>query len=161
MLSVHRAHLSTAVSSHRAYISTPLLTDIMQHQVKVNAPHENHLACGCHFMYMPEDWCAQDQRPHFLLHSPSRILTCFLSAAAPARVPVLVVGAGPTGLTLSTLLGKLGIPNLVLDAASSLPNHPQVTHPCDCFLLSKHPTYTLASFVEAFKAAIYASLVMW
>ena len=61
-------------------------------------------------------------------------MTCFLSAAAPARVPVLVVGAGPTGLTLSTLLGKLGIPNLVLDAASSLPNHPQVTHSCDCFL---------------------------
>lgn len=45
--------------------------------------------------------------------------------AVPARVPVIVVGAGPTGLTLSSLLGKLGIPNLVLDSAPALPKHPQ------------------------------------
>ena len=52
-----------------------------------------------------------------------------------ARVPVVVVGAGPTGLTLSTLLGKLGIPNLVLDSAAALPNHPQVTGPTNCICL--------------------------
>lgn len=100
-------------------------------------------------------------RTRFPVHQPSRILKLFLSAAAPARVPVLVVGAGPTGLTLSTLLGKLDIPNLVLDAATSLPNHPQVTHPCDCHLtLQALLEFTLTLFAEVVKAAICA-FVMW
>ena len=49
---------------------------------------------------------------------------CF--AGGPATVPVLIAGAGPTGLTLSALLGKLGVPSLVLDRSPTLPNHPQV-----------------------------------
>lgn len=40
-------------------------------------------------------------------------------------IPVLIAGAGPTGLTLSILLGKLGIRSLVVDRSAALPNHPQ------------------------------------
>lgn len=57
---------------------------------------------------------------------PSISLKLFVPAAPSAKTPVVIVGAGPTGLTLSILLGKLGVPNLVLDAAKALPNHPQV-----------------------------------
>ena len=61
-----------------------------------------------------------------LIVQPIISLKLFVSAAPSVKVPVIIVGAGPTGLTLSILLGKLGIPNLVLDAATALPNHPQV-----------------------------------
>ena len=65
------------------------------------------------------------------------------------------MGAGPTGLTLSTLLGKLGISNLVLDAATGLPDHPQVTHACGGNLtLQALPRNTLALFAEVAEAAI-------
>ena len=57
---------------------------------------------------------------------PSISLKVFVPAAPSAKIPVVIVGAGPTGLTLSILLGKLGVPNLVLDATKALPNHPQV-----------------------------------
>ena len=55
-----------------------------------------------------------------------------LSAGASEHVPVVIAGAGPTGLTLSILLGQLGIPNLVLDRAPALPNHPQVRLTSTC-----------------------------
>lgn len=42
--------------------------------------------------------------------------------------PVVIAGGGPTGLTLSILLAKLGISSLVLDQAPALANHPQVPH---------------------------------
>ncbi|WP_375144499.1 FAD-dependent monooxygenase, partial [Escherichia coli] len=34
----------------------------------------------------------------------------------PARVPVLIVGGGPVGLTLATLLAHYGIASLTLEA---------------------------------------------
>ncbi|KAL0022974.1 hypothetical protein WJX79_000687 [Trebouxia sp. C0005] len=46
-------------------------------------------------------------------------------AGSIQHFPVLIAGAGPTGLTLSILLGKLGLPSLVVDRSSGLPNHPQ------------------------------------
>lgn len=70
-------------------------------------------------------------QPHLFLAPallPRSVLKLFVPAAPLAKSPVVIVGAGPTGLTLSILLGKLGIANLVLDAAKALPNHPQVLH---------------------------------
>lgn len=36
----------------------------------------------------------------------------------PARIPVLIVGGGPVGLTLAALLGRYGVSNLVIEADS-------------------------------------------
>lgn len=41
------------------------------------------------------------------------------------RIPVLIVGAGPVGLTLSLLLDRLKVPSLVVDASEGPPRHPQ------------------------------------
>jgi 2-polyprenyl-6-methoxyphenol hydroxylase-like FAD-dependent oxidoreductase len=41
------------------------------------------------------------------------------------RVPVVISGAGPTGLTLSALLSRAGVPNVLLEQAAALPTHPQ------------------------------------
>lgn len=43
-----------------------------------------------------------------------------------ASVPIVIVGAGPTGLTLSTLLSHLGVQSLVLERAPTVTDHPQV-----------------------------------
>lgn len=40
--------------------------------------------------------------------------------------PVVIVGAGPTGLTLSRLLSQLGVRSLLLERAPALTTHPQV-----------------------------------
>ena len=45
----------------------------------------------------------------------------------PGTWPVVIVGAGPTGLTLSTLLSKFGLPSLLLERAPALTQHPQVS----------------------------------
>jgi 3-(3-hydroxy-phenyl)propionate hydroxylase len=37
----------------------------------------------------------------------------------PARIPVLIVGGGPVGLTLAALLGRYGVPSLVVEADES------------------------------------------
>ena len=42
-------------------------------------------------------------------------------------VPVIIVGAGPTGLTLSKLLSQLGVQSLVLERALTVTQHPQVS----------------------------------
>lgn len=38
---------------------------------------------------------------------------------------VLIAGAGPVGLTLSSLLSRFGVANLVLERSQGLPTHPQ------------------------------------
>lgn len=43
----------------------------------------------------------------------------------PSTIPVAIVGAGPTGLTMSMLLSKLHIPHVVFDARQGLTQHPQ------------------------------------
>ena len=44
-----------------------------------------------------------------------------IPATPPERTEVVVVGAGPTGLTAAIKLAQLGIPHIVLDAASTRP----------------------------------------
>jgi choline dehydrogenase-like flavoprotein len=51
------------------------------------------------------------------------------SAAAEQAAPVVIVGAGPTGLTLSRLLSQQGVRSLLLEAAPALTTHPQVSQP--------------------------------
>jgi hypothetical protein len=46
------------------------------------------------------------------------------AAAAPA-VPVLIVGGGPVGLTLSILLSRLGVDSLLVERHASPTTHPQ------------------------------------
>ena len=44
----------------------------------------------------------------------------------PEHWPVVIVGAGPTGLTLSALLSRMGVRSLLLERAAALTQHPQV-----------------------------------
>lgn len=42
-----------------------------------------------------------------------------------AHVPVLIVGGGPTGLTLSVLLSRFGVDSLLVERAATTSDHPQ------------------------------------
>lgn len=44
---------------------------------------------------------------------------------APSAIPVAIVGAGPAGLTLSTLLSQFGVPSVLVEKEPRLPVHPQ------------------------------------
>ena len=46
----------------------------------------------------------------------------------PEFVPVVVVGAGPTGITAATLLGQYGVECLVLDRCESVYPQPRAVH---------------------------------
>src|SRR6476659_6450972 len=46
----------------------------------------------------------------------------------PQSVPVVIVGAGPTGVTAATLLADYGIPSLVLDRWESVYQQPRAVH---------------------------------
>lgn len=52
-------------------------------------------------------------------------------AALPDFVPVIIIGAGPTGITAATLLGQYGIPTLVLDRHESVYPLPRAVHADD------------------------------
>ncbi|OBF08028.1 3-(3-hydroxyphenyl)propionate hydroxylase [Mycobacterium sp. ACS4054] len=52
-------------------------------------------------------------------------------AALPDFVPVIIIGAGPTGITAATLLGQYGIPALVLDRHESVYPLPRAVHADD------------------------------
>jgi putative polyketide hydroxylase len=45
----------------------------------------------------------------------------------PAEVPVLIVGAGPTGLSVALGLGRLGVPSLVVERRAAISTHPRAT----------------------------------
>ncbi|KAL2641956.1 hypothetical protein R1flu_009543 [Riccia fluitans] len=47
------------------------------------------------------------------------------STGCDTKVPVLIVGAGPVGLTLSILLSKYGIRSMVVEKRTELSRHPQ------------------------------------
>lgn len=57
---------------------------------------------------------------------------CSSAAQQAAPAPVIIVGAGPTGLTLSRLLSQQGVRSLLLERAPALTTHPQVACPCPC-----------------------------
>jgi 3-(3-hydroxy-phenyl)propionate hydroxylase len=46
----------------------------------------------------------------------------------PARVPVVIVGAGPTGITAATLLAQYGVDSLVLDRWTQVYPQPRAVH---------------------------------
>lgn len=48
-----------------------------------------------------------------------------IPATPPEQTEVVVVGAGPTGLTAAIKLAQLGIPHIVLDAARRRPRRPR------------------------------------
>ncbi len=48
--------------------------------------------------------------------------------AVPARVPVVIVGAGPSGITAATLLAQYGIDSLVLDRWAQVYPQPRAVH---------------------------------
>lgn len=54
-----------------------------------------------------------------------RSLLLRYSTAALKQTPIVIVGAGPTGLTTALLLAKYNIPCLVLERSSALTTHPQ------------------------------------
>ena len=68
---------------------------------------------------------AAKQRCHAQLTAHGNAWTRGCTTTA-VDVPVVIVGAGPTGLTLSKLLSQLGVQSLVVERASSVTSHPQV-----------------------------------
>jgi len=52
-------------------------------------------------------------------------------ASLPDFVPVIIVGAGPTGITAATLLGQYGIPTVVLDRHETVYPLPRAVHADD------------------------------
>src|ERR1700759_297574 len=52
-------------------------------------------------------------------------------ASLPDFVPVIIIGAGPTGITAATMLGQYGIPTLVLDRHESPHPLPRAVHADD------------------------------
>ncbi len=51
----------------------------------------------------------------------------FLAGKSPIQVPVLIVGAGPTGLCTSILLSRYGIPSLLVERHASTSIYPRAT----------------------------------
>lgn len=68
---------------------------------------------------------AAERRWHAQLTASVSGLTRGIAMTA-VDVPVVIVGAGPTGLTLSKLLSQLGVQSMVIERASNVTSHPQV-----------------------------------
>jgi 3-(3-hydroxy-phenyl)propionate hydroxylase len=51
-----------------------------------------------------------------------------MTSSTPVSVPVLIVGAGPTGITVATLLAQYGIQCLILDRYASAYPRPRAVH---------------------------------
>ncbi|CAM6105238.1 unnamed protein product [Calypogeia fissa] len=64
-------------------------------------------------------------RESWLFNSSAARGLCAAAAAADFKTPVLIVGAGPVGLSLSILLSKYGIRSMLVERRSELSQHPQ------------------------------------
>ncbi|KAI8463562.1 MAG: hypothetical protein J3K34DRAFT_526882, partial [Monoraphidium minutum] len=60
-----------------------------------------------------------------LCAGPASLAHRFASVGASRDVPVVIVGAGPSGLVLSCLLSAYGVRHVVLERAAALTQHPQ------------------------------------
>ena len=58
-------------------------------------------------------------------HTPLPLARTPLGPASATHFPVVVIGAGPTGLTLANLLGTQGIPVLVIERSSNTVGEPR------------------------------------
>lgn len=54
-----------------------------------------------------------------------RMLSRLYGSCAEEEARVVISGGGPTGLTTALLLAKYGVPSVVLERGTSLPNHPK------------------------------------
>jgi len=61
------------------------------------------------------------------------------------HAPVLIAGAGPVGLTLSALLSRCGVQNVIFEKNAELSQHPQVTSIYTCVISKGKSEYHLAS----------------
>ena len=52
-------------------------------------------------------------------------------ASVPDFVPVVIIGAGPTGMTAATMLGQYGIPCVLLDRHETVYPLPRAVHADD------------------------------
>ena len=69
--------------------------------------------------------CCRALLLHAVLHGTLPSVSHQMTYAG--HIPVAIAGAGPTGLTLAALLSRLHVNCVVLERASALPTHPQVS----------------------------------
>lgn len=74
------------------------------------------LSISCRRMKRPRSLSATSSPPG---SSPEQ------KRALAQSIPVAIVGAGPAGMTLSSLLSRFRVPSILLEKTSALPTHPQ------------------------------------
>jgi pyruvate/2-oxoglutarate dehydrogenase complex dihydrolipoamide dehydrogenase (E3) component len=82
---------------------------------------------GCIHRVVPNDVIQiRHERIHrVLLNGMIQNVRCFSGNASVVHKDVLIVGGGPAGLVLSTLLSRMGVSNMVVEANSCQSDHPQ------------------------------------
>ena len=80
-----------------------------------------------------------------------------MSAAQDFDADVIVVGAGPVGLTISNTLGQYGVKVLLLEKGEELIDYPRAVGMDDEFLLAAH----LARAVAASRREVARQRAAW